>query len=97
MYCRETTDVATEHIAGLRLKRYYAGLTQITDRSLEVFGRMDSLEEFEMYEVNSVTDAGLRALTNLPCLREVRLSHLPGVTLQGTRVFPTSVRVLYTA
>ena len=34
MYCRETTDAATEHIAGLRIKYYYAGLTQITDRSL---------------------------------------------------------------
>jgi hypothetical protein len=97
MYCRDATDVATEHIAGLRLQKYYAGLTQVTDRSLEIFGRMDSLEEFELYEVNGVTDAGLRALTSLPCLREVRLSHLPGVTWQGTRVFPASVRVLYTA
>src|SRR5262249_14827806 len=35
MYCRETTDIATEHIAGLALKFYYAGLTKITDRSLE--------------------------------------------------------------
>jgi hypothetical protein len=95
MYCRDASDVATEHIAGLRLKKYYAGLTQITDRSLEIFGRMDSLEEFELYEVNGVTDAGLRALTNLPCLREVRLSHLPGVTWQGVRVFPASVHVVY--
>jgi hypothetical protein len=97
MYCRDATDVATEHIAGLQLKKYYAGLTRITDRSLEIFGRMDSLEEFELYEVNGVTDAGLRALSDLPCLREVRLSHLPHVTWQGTRVFPPSVRVMYAA
>ena len=30
MYCRDTTDAATEQIAGLRLRSYYAGLTQIT-------------------------------------------------------------------
>src|SRR6266511_2477122 len=30
MYCRETTDAASEHIAGLtKLKTYYAGLTKI--------------------------------------------------------------------
>lgn len=40
MYCRDTTDIATEHIAGLGLKYYYAGLTQITDRSLAILGRM---------------------------------------------------------
>jgi hypothetical protein len=34
MYCRSTTDAATEHIAALRLRSYYAGLTQITDRRL---------------------------------------------------------------
>src|SRR5437763_1027242 len=33
MYCRDTTDMATEYIAGLELKYYYAGLTRITDRS----------------------------------------------------------------
>src|SRR5947209_4871453 len=44
MYCRDTGDVATGHIAGLsRLKHYYAGQTQITDRSLEILGRITSL------------------------------------------------------
>ncbi|MGH7426924.1 MAG: hypothetical protein ACREJ4_00910 [Candidatus Methylomirabilaceae bacterium] len=38
MYCRDTGDVATEHIAGLRLKSYYAGKTKITDRSLAILG-----------------------------------------------------------
>ena len=58
MYCRETTDVATEHIGGLQLRSYYAGLTQITDRSLEILGRMGSLERIELYECLHVTDAG---------------------------------------
>jgi hypothetical protein len=57
MYCRDTTDVATGHIAGLQLKYYYAGLTQITDRSLEILGRMTSLEKVEFFETKGVTDA----------------------------------------
>jgi hypothetical protein len=95
MYCRETGDVATEHIADLRLNYYYAGLTQITDRSLAVLGRMESLEQVELYECKGVTDAGLPLLAVLPKLREVHLDGLPGVTLEGTRVFPEGVRVYY--
>src|SRR5205809_2418714 len=68
MYCRDTTDVATEHIAGLGLKYYYAGLTQITDRSLEILGGMAPLEQVEFYECKSVTDAGLVFLAGLPHL-----------------------------
>jgi hypothetical protein len=96
MYCRETTDNATEQIARLHLKDYYAGLTQITDRSLEILGGMPSLEKIELYECNGVTDAGLVHLARLPRLREVDLNTLPGVTLAGTRVFPARVRVRYT-
>ncbi len=95
MYCRDTTDIATEHIARLPLNYYYAGLTQITDRSLEVLGRMLSLEQVELYECKGVTDAGLVFLAGLPRLREVHLDGLPGVTLQGTRVFRGNVRVKY--
>jgi hypothetical protein len=95
MYCRDTTDTATEFIADLRLKSYYAGLTQITDRSLEIFGRMQSLESVELYETKGVTNAGLAHLTGLPRLREVTLTGLPGVTFAGTRVFPAGVRVEY--
>ena len=95
MYCRDTTDLATEHIAGLQLKYYYAGLTQITDRSLAILGRMSSLEQVELYECNGVTDAGLISLAGLPRLREVHLDSLPGVTLGGTKVFPAHVRVSY--
>jgi hypothetical protein len=81
---------------GLPLRYYYAGLTLITDRSLEVLGRMPTLEQVELYECSGVTDAGLVFLASLPRLREVHLDGLPGVTLAGTRVFPGHVRVQYT-
>ena len=87
--------MATEHIAGLRLRSYYAGLTQITDRSLEILGRMTSLEQIELYECLHVTDAGLTFLATLPQLRQFEVSGSPGVTLQGMRVFPASVVVKY--
>ncbi|HXJ60429.1 MAG TPA: hypothetical protein VNU68_27605 [Verrucomicrobiae bacterium] len=94
MYCRETTDAATEQLLGLtQLKSYYAGLTRITDRSLELLGRLPSLEEIEFYECKGLTDAGLAFLARLPRLREVTLSGLPHVTLEGTKVFPATVRV----
>jgi ankyrin repeat protein len=95
MYCRDTTDAATGYVAGLPLTYYYAGLTQITDRSLEILGRMPSLEQIELYECRGVTDAGLMFLAALPRLREVHLDGLPGVTLEGTRLFPAHVRVKY--
>jgi hypothetical protein len=95
MYCRETTDVATEHIGGLQLRSYYAGLTQITDRSLEILGRMTSLEQVELYECLHVTDAGLVFLSTLPRLRQFEVSGSPGVTHEGTKVFPSSVTVRY--
>ena len=95
MYCRETGDDATAHIVGLPLKYYYAGLTKITDRSLELLGRIRTLENVEFYECNGPTDAGLPYLASLPNLKEVHLDSLPGVTLEGTKVFPASVRVYY--
>jgi hypothetical protein len=95
MYCRETTDAATEHIAGLPLKYYYAGLTRITDRSLAILGRMPTLEEIEFYECNGITDAGLVFLAALPQLRELHISGSGGITLAGTQVIPERVRVIY--
>ena len=95
MYCRESGDEATAHIAGLTIHYYYAGLTQITDRSLEILGGMTSLEQVEFYECQGVTDAGLPHLAALPRLREVALDGLPGVTFAGTQVFPAGVRVRY--
>jgi hypothetical protein len=95
MYCRETGDAATEHIRGLGIRYYYAGLTQITDRSLEILGGMESLEQVDLYECLKVTDAGLPFLAGLPRLREVHLDGLPGVTLEGTKVFGPDVHVYH--
>lgn len=95
MYCRETGDAATEHIRRRSLKYYYAGLTQITDRSLEILGSMETLEQVEFYECLKVTDAGLPFLAPLPRLREVHFDGLPGVTLGGTKVFSPGVRVYH--
>ena len=72
MYCRDTGDVATEHVAGLsRLKHYYAGQTQITDRSLEILGGMTSLEEVELSACAGISDRGLVHLARLPQLKKV--------------------------
>jgi hypothetical protein len=56
---------------------------------------MPSLEQVDLYECKGVTDAGLVSLAGLPGLREVHLDGLPGVTLEGTRVFPLNVRVYH--
>ncbi|MEX2153464.1 MAG: ankyrin repeat domain-containing protein [Gemmatimonadaceae bacterium] len=95
MYCQDTTDVATTQVAGLTLKSYYAGSTKITDRSLEILGRMESLERLEFWECGRITDAGLPSLARLPRLREVTIEGSPKVSAQGTAVFPSHVRVRY--
>lgn len=93
MYCRQTGDAATEHIAGLRLKTYYAGATRITDRSCEMLAAMTSLEKVDLWDTPGVTDAGIAALARLPRLRELTLSSLPGVSRAGLAAMPKSVRV----
>ena len=77
----------------MRLRQYYAGFTQITDRSLEILGRMTSLEDVEFYECMSVTDSGIKFLADLPNLRQIGVAGMPHVTFDGTRVFPSRVRV----
>ena len=95
MYCRETGDAATAHIVHLPLTYYYAGLTRITDHSLELLGRISTLEKIELYECKRPTDGGLPHLAALPNLQEVHFTTLPGVTLEGTKIFPPRVRVYY--
>jgi hypothetical protein len=96
MYCRTTTDAATEQIVNLPLRYYYAGLTQITDRSLELLGRIHPLEQVEFYECRGITDAGLPFLAALPHLREIAVDSSPRVSFTGMSVFPPHVRVRYT-
>ena len=93
MYCRDTTDAATEHIAGLlRLKKYFASYTKITDRSMEILGRMISLETISFYGCPGVTNAGVVALAGLPRLRELHVSG-PQITPECAPAFSANVRV----
>ena len=96
MYCRKTGDTATGHLSGLsRLKNYYAGSTQITDRSLEILSRMSSLERLEFSDCAGITDAGVARLAALPRLRQISLGGAPRVSRDGIAVFPAGVRVSY--
>jgi hypothetical protein len=96
MYCRDTGDRATDYLADLgRLRSYYAGKTRITDRSLEVLGGMESLEELEFWQTAGITDAGLRSIARLPRLRKVAIEGAAGITGEGVKVFPRAVQVRY--
>ncbi len=96
MYCRDTTDAATEHIAGLKkLKTYQAWSTQITNRSLEILGGMRSLEDVGFYGCLGLTNAGMAYLATLPRIRMVDLEGLPNVTQESATVFPARVRLNY--
>jgi hypothetical protein len=96
MYCRDTGDVATAHIERLAaLRTYYAGATRITDRSLEILGRMSMIERLEFYQCLGLTNAGLEPLARLPRLREIEVGGSPNVTRSGMAVFPSHVRTHY--
>jgi len=96
MYCRETTDVATGHIAALpRLVRYFASYTKITDRTPEILGTMISIERVEFSSCAGLTTAGIAKLARLPKLREVSVGGMPKVSSEITAAFPSSVRVNY--
>jgi hypothetical protein len=93
MYCRETGDAATGHIAGLALRSYYAGKTQITDRSLEILSGMESLERLELHYCSGITNEGIARLAHLPKLREIGLEGTGVGALD--KLFPVAVRVRY--
>ena len=96
MYCRDTTDAATEHIQNLgNLKKYHAGYTHVTDRTLALLSGMRSLEEVSFEGCKWITDAGFGLLANLPRLREVSIGNCPRVTRTGLSAFPAAVRVDY--
>ena len=96
MYCRETSDAATEHIAGLKqLTKYFASYTRITDRTPEILAGMPSLEEVTLDTCAGVTNTGITALARLPRLRALRVSGMPRVTADVVRAFRDGVRVSY--
>jgi hypothetical protein len=93
MYCRDTTDAATEHITGLtKLTSYFNSYTTITDRTPEILSTMDSLERITFDACHSLTDAGIAHLARLPRLRELSVAGR-GVTAAMPRPFPPTVAV----
>ena len=93
MYCRDTTDAATEHITGLRnLAYYFNSYTTITDRTPELLSTMDSLERVTFDTCHGLTNAGVAKLARLPRLRELRVSG-KGVTPDVRSAIPPGVAV----
>ena len=75
MYCRDTTDAATEHITRLpNLSYYFNSYTTITDRTPELLAGMDSLERVTFDTCHGLTNAGVARLARLPRLRELHVS-----------------------
>jgi len=75
MYCRDTTDAATEHITELtKLSYYFNSYTTITDRTPELLSGMNSLERITFDACHGLTNRGVAALARLPRLRELRVS-----------------------
>jgi len=75
MYCRDTTDAATEHITGLRkLKSYFNSYTTITDRTPELLSTMDSLEGVTFDTCHYLTNEGVGRLARLPRLKKLHAS-----------------------
>lgn len=93
MYCRDTTDAATEQITGLRkLARYFNSYTTITDRTPELLSEMDSLEEITFDACHLLTDAGIARLARLPRLRRLSAAGR-GLTPAAASAFPPRVEV----
>ena len=93
MYCRDTTDAATEHITGLpNLAYYFNSYTPITDRTPELLSGMASLERITFDACHGLTDAGVARLARLPRLRLLRVSGR-GTSAQVADAFPPGVTV----
>jgi len=96
MYCRDTTDAATEHITGLgKLSYYFNSYTTITDRTPEVLSGMDSLERITFDACHGLTNAGVARLARLPRLQELPVSG-KGVTSAVVEAFSPRIGVFYT-
>ena len=97
MYCRETTDRATEQITRLGIRSYFASYTRITDRTPELLSGMESLEEVTFDSCAGLTNRGVVALARLPKLRKVAVSGMAGVTRDVTAAFGPQVSARYHA
>jgi hypothetical protein len=94
MYCRESGDVATGHIAALsRLIKYFASYNRITDRTPEILSGMPTLEDVTFDACAGLTNTGIAALARLPRLRTLRVGSMAQVTAGVAAVFPPHVRV----
>lgn len=93
MYCRDTTDAATEHLAGLpSLRSYFNSYTRITDRTPELLSRLESLERVTFDHCHRLTNAGIARLARLPHLTHLRVnSH--HVTPSARAAFAVTVDV----
>ena len=93
IYCRDTTDAATEQITGLtNLNYYFNSYTAITDRTPELLATMPSLERITFDQCHQLTDAGVGRLARLPNLRELRIAGRQ-LTPSVAAFFPASVAV----
>lgn len=94
MYCRDSTDAATEHITPLaNLRKYFASYNRITDRTPQLLSGMPSLEEITLDTCLGVTNEGIAALARLPRLRVLSVSGMPRVTADVVSTFGPNVRV----
>jgi Leucine-rich repeat (LRR) protein len=95
MYCRDTTDAATEHITRLHnLTHYFNSYTTITDRTPELLSTMDSLERITFDACHGLTNTGIARLARLPKLRELRVAG-KGLTSEISSLFPPRVTVFH--
>ena len=93
MYCRDTTDAATEHLGGLTaLRSYFNSYTTITNRTPELLSRLDSLERVTFDNCHRLTDAGIAHLARLPRLAHLRVNGR-GVTPAVRAAFAVTVDV----
>lgn len=93
MYCRDTTDAATQHLPGLtKLSYYFNSYTTITDRTPELLSGMDSLERITFDTCHGLTNAGVAQLARLPRLRELRVAGRQ-ITSDVVALFPAGVSV----
>ena len=72
---------------------YFASYTRITDRTPEILGGIESLEEITLDTCAGLTNRGIAALARLPGLRRLSASGMPHVTPEIATAFGPGVRV----